>query len=142
VVPLVNRWWVASGAQDVAPYLEALGEVGGSLETKWSAWREAFVGTPVPELTMPTDADLLPLVMATAQDHEQRALDFAAPSLETLHALRLEARELIRETASDSQARHVLPWVWSTASTGRPLTRAGEENGHELRFSHYAEPQY
>ena len=40
-----------------------------------------------------------------------------------------------------SPERHVVPWIWRWASTGRALTDGGNEFGCELRLSRYGKPQ-
>lgn len=79
---------------------------------------------------------------STAEDGRQRALDRALPSLEDLLALRLEVRDALAATPTESPLRHVLPWIWQPSSLGAPLTSAGDECGMELRLSRYATPRY
>jgi hypothetical protein len=82
----------------------------------------------------------LALAEATARDGAQRALEFAAANLEELQQLRLGVRAAICAEPDGSPLRHVMPWLWTHASTGRPLTEAGAGTGYELRLSRYAKP--
>jgi hypothetical protein len=132
ILPLVSRWWTDSRDKGPAAYMDALSRVCRSLDVSWSAWRDDYVGTHVPGPRWPTSEEILAVVTATAQTRKQQAIDFAAQSLDSLHTLRLEARGLIQESPFGSPMRHVLPWVWSTASTGAALTAAGAENGRDF----------
>jgi hypothetical protein len=144
VVPLVAEVWGGSNDAAVVRLVDALNEATAALDQRWSDWRTAFVSAPVGEQVWPTPDDLMPLIAATAQDGEQRALGAQVGSLEDLQALRLEARELIRESSPDSGLRRVMPWIWSgkETTTGEALTSAGAQTGFELRFSRYQRPVY
>lgn len=112
------------------------------LHLRPSEWRE-LITTAVPPAepaTTPLDESLR-LAALTAQDGEQRALDRYVGGLDELLALRLATRDTIA-ASSDDALRHVVPWLWRIESTGAPLTSAGAESGHELRFSRYSAPQY
>jgi hypothetical protein len=77
-----------------------------------------------------------------SQDGEQRAVNFEAADLDGLLALRLALREALASSPEGSPLRNVLPWLWRWESSGRPLTRRGEETGRELRLSRYKTARY
>ena len=89
-----------------------------------------------------TRDDIWELIVATGDDGKQRAADARTESGERLEDLRDQARELIIAAPQGSATKHVLPWIWSSqTSGGQPLTSAGEQLGAELRLSRYANPQ-
>ncbi len=74
------------------------------------------------------------LAKLTAQDGQQRALDYAAGSLGALQELRLAVRDEFRRP--ESPLGSVTPWLWNAeTSGGTALTEAGKVHGYELRFS-------
>ena len=74
------------------------------------------------------------LARLTAQDGQQRALDYAAGSLGELQELRLAVRDEFRRP--ESPLGSVTPWLWDAATSGgQALTEAGRVHGYELRFS-------
>lgn len=90
-----------------------------------------------------TREDLWELIVATGDDGKQRAADARTESGERLEDLRDQARELIIAAPQGSATKHVLPWIWSSqTSGGQSLTSAGEQLGAELRLSRYAKPQF
>lgn len=125
VAPIVRDVWrtaVGVAEQVREALLRALDSVGH----EWSQWRESRLGDPV--------ALALEVAALTAGDGDQRALDHEAGSLEGLQQLRLAVRDALRE--GGEAAPCVQPWLWNAQSSGgRPLTRAGNELGYELRFS-------
>ena len=146
VVPLAHEVW--GGGEDAQrAAVVRVDDVTQSLGQSWGAWRESRLG-PLPSQPAPTQADpvgvvqeALGLARLTAEDHEQRAVDFAAESLEELKQL---ARDVAAALAAESDPAllHVAPWLWNLAtSTGRPLTPSVAEVGYELRLSGYANPQ-
>ncbi len=82
-------------------------------------------------------AESLALARRTAEDGSQRALDWSAPSLSDLQALRLELRNRLAATTRESGLLRVRPWLWQWASSGQPMTSAGRQLGYELRLSRY-----
>ena len=87
--------------------------------------------------------DLRELIAETADDGKQRAADAVARSGESLEDFRELARELIIAAPEGSATKHVLPWIWSSqTSGGKPLTTGGEQLGPELRLSRYAKPKF
>ena len=100
---------------------------------------------PVPEPAAGTDPveAALELAASTADDGIQRALDHDARDLEELLELRLEVREQLAASPSESSLRTVRPWIWNAATTdGVALVPAGERTGAELRLSRYHEDLY
>ena len=145
VLPLVAETWGEDRRPEVRRLVDVVQDAGSSLDERWADWRGRFTGQTTAPLSRPPDAgDLRGLIEATEADGVQRALDWQVESLEHLHVLRLEARELILDSPEGSASRHVMPWVWSgeEQSTGKPMTRAGAETGFELRFSRYTSPVY
>ena len=84
----------------------------------------------------------LELADLTAEDGEQRALEYRAGSLERLHELRMQIRDELAASADGDARRHIEPWVWRWESGGKPITAAGQETGFELRFSRNKKPLY
>jgi hypothetical protein len=125
VMPLVNEVW--SGATGPARALhDALAEAVASIGTSWTMWREKTLN----DLT----AKAARLARLTAQDGQQRALDYAAGSLGELQELRLAVRGEFRRP--ESPLKSVTPWLWDAATSGgQALTEAGRVHGYELRFS-------
>jgi hypothetical protein len=128
--------------------LAALASIGG----KWLAWRAGRLASTTPTSDPPEPADrgtehpdmvevALKLARATAHGGQQRAVDYPWADLDELQQLRLAVREAVCATPGGSRLRHVLPWLWSAASSGGDaLTRTGYEIGYELRMSHYRSP--
>lgn len=98
---------------------------------------------PRPPIDMSADwwGDALDVAHRVETDRRQRAVDrhFAEPDQAVLARDAL-ARELRGTAAGRSAAPHVVPWVWTTASGGRPLTEHGRQTGVELRLSYYSRP--
>jgi hypothetical protein len=140
VLPLYARAWGDMPDPRIRRYLEVLEQALGALSTPWNDWRTQFADTTPAPTTPDPMADALQLVDATASDHQQRALEYAAQGAQDLHDLRLEIRGLLRAEPEGSLRRHVQPWVWTPRSLGRPLTEAGREHGMELRVSFYRNP--
>ncbi len=89
-------------------------------------WREKTLN----DLT----AKAMRVAKLTAQDGQQRALDYAAGSLGELQELRLAVRGEFRRP--ESPLGSVTPWLWNEATSGgKALTEAGRVHGYELRFS-------
>lgn len=86
-------------------------------------------------------AQAMDAAAATADDGTQRAVEFLPAKLEDLLALRLDVRDQLARSPSDSALRCVRPWIWRPESTGRPMTTAGQDVGMELRLSRYAAPR-
>ena len=125
VMPLVDGVW--SGATGSTHDLyDALSEAVASIGTSWTMWREKTLN----DLT----AKAARLARLTAQDGQQRALDYAAGSLGELQELRLAVRDEFRRPGSPLGS--VMPWLWdASTSGGQALTEAGRVHGYELRFS-------
>lgn len=121
--------------------------------------RELLLGRPVPVVATPdvepeasplpqarpasdTYSEALRLAELTAQDGEQRAVDYLATDPEDLEELRLEVCEVLSASPEGSPLRRVMPWRWRWKSTGRPMTSAGAETGYELRISRNKKPVY
>ena len=105
------------------------GETVASIGTSWTMWREKTVS----DLTAPSAR----LAKLTAQDGQERALDYAAGSLGELQELRLAVRDEFRRP--ESRLGAVTPWLWDAATSGgQALTEAGRVHGYELRFSRKA----
>lgn len=130
VLPLVRDIWGAKQPTVV----EQLDRVLCALDQKWTVWREAATAETAPRSLDPVE-EALQLAHRTAEDHQQRALEYAAESLEELQEIRLAVRNAIR--SSDEVAlHHVAPWLWNASTTdGRARTDAGREVGYELRLS-------
>ena len=143
VTPLVTEVWGNGPDPATRRQAEVLAMVTSTLDQRWVDWRDEFTAAAAPLHAPPSPLDLMALIEATSADGAQRALDWPFASLEELHALRLEARQLVVDSQRGSGVRHVMPWVWrSGVSTGQPLTRSGAETGYELRFSRYLSPVY
>ncbi|TVR19465.1 MAG: hypothetical protein EA387_13460, partial [Nitriliruptor sp.] len=84
----------------------------------------------------------LELAAATADDRQQRALEYAAASLEELQELRKQLRDALADSQASSPLLHVRPWIWTHKTGGRPMTSAGAETGAEIRFSRYRKALY
>lgn len=82
------------------------------------------------------------IAATTAEDGEQRALNYAPGELEELLELRVRMRQNFAAAPPGSQLRHVMPWIWRRESGGEPLTDAGQATGREIRFSRYARVLY
>lgn len=151
---LIRAHWATPsdpGQQEVVDGL--LGAID-SLHLKPTVWRAALaVVGEIPSTLEDARADhvtvmappvdqAMELAAGTGQDGVQRALDFVPADLEDLLAVRLEVRERLASSSSDSPLRHVMPWIWRPESTGVPLTPSGEAVGMELRLSRYAAPIY
>jgi hypothetical protein len=129
VMPLIDEAW--SGTTGLTAALHgALREAVASIGTSWTMWREKTLS----DLT----ALSARLAKLTAQDGQQRALDYAAGSLGALQELRLAVRDEFRRPESPFGA--VTPWLWNAeTSGGQALTEAGRVHGYELRFSRKSE---
>ena len=83
------------------------------------------------------------LVVETAADHRQQAIDVRFDGLDSLLEARNEIHETIVERSEPgSPLRHVRAWPWRWESTGSPLTASGNDVGMELRLSRYQKPQF
>ncbi len=146
VLPLIEEVW-AHDTHAVEAYVEAARELIASLGTPWTEWRSGWMSeiaraVEVSQLTG-TRGDLWELIVATAEDGKQRASAALTESGESLEDFRDRARELISAAPQSSATKHVLPWIWSSqTSGGQPMTSAGEQLGAELRLSRYARSQF
>ena len=146
VLPLIEAVW-ADDEPAAGAYVEAARELIASLGTPWPEWRAGWMtevarAVKASEPAIPRD-ELWELIVATADDGKQRASDAYSESGESLEDLRGQARELIVAAPEESATKYVLPWIWSSqTSGGRPLTSAGQQLGAELRLSRYAKPQF
>ena len=139
VLPLIRGAW-ADGSDLHRRVVDELETVLANLSTPWQARRAARLQAPPPAEDRRNIEEALSLAEATAQDHEQRALDFRTADLADLYELRDQVRENLR-SATQPELLHVKPWLWSAPSSGgSPLTGAGAEVGYELRLSWYAVP--
>jgi hypothetical protein len=142
IVPLLQNVWGDSDDAAVRAVLNGVLESIATMATPPSEWRAAYLAPP-PPAAVPFDdavAAALRLAAETSADGSQRALEFTAANLEELQELRMAVRVAICAAPDGSRLRHVMPWLWTTASTGRALTDAGAETGWELRLSRYAKP--
>lgn len=94
----------------------------------------------IPEESVVDEA--LRLAAQTAEDHQQRAVDAVASSLEELQEWRMAVRNALAGTDRDSALRHVMPWLWQESTTGKPLTEGSRLLGYELRLSWYKSALY
>lgn len=146
VHPLIEDVW-ADAEPAARAYVEAAWELIASLGTPWTEWRAGWM-TEVARAAEASDPavtrdDLWELIVATADDGEQRASAAGVESGESLEDLRERARELIIAAPDSSVTKHVLPWIWSSqTSGGQPLTPMGVQLGAELRLSRYAKPRF
>ena len=162
IVPHLREVWGDTDDDVVRAVLAGVLDTITTMQLRPSEWRASYLGSPTtdvapveqieatpvaavtepPSSSPPDDAvsEALALAGQTSRDGTQRALDFTAANLEELQELRLEVRAAICALPDGSPLRHVMPWLWSIASTGTPLTRAGAETGYELRLSRYAKP--
>jgi hypothetical protein len=146
LLDLIHETWGSSEDSAVRTIVDAVTETIEQLPQPSRAWRELWadrVHKP-PEVIEPAPLDdivarALELVDQTANDGKQRALEYQAPSLAALAALRVEVRDAI--CSGPDEARHfVMPWLWRWESLGEPLTAGGRETGFELRLSRYQKP--
>ena len=110
--------------------------------------RTAAVPPQRPEqLPAPAVAPAVPLQATSDQamelarqvqgDRRQRAVPTDVVTPDMLEAERLQLRDRL---TSDDTTPNVRPWLWRTASTGRPMTEQGRRTGYELRLSYYGSP--
>lgn len=136
VMPLVREVWDARPGVH-REVVRTLDDVLGDLTRQWSSWRttrlEPGVALGFGAASDPVSS-ALDLAWLTADDQQQRALDFKPANLEELQALRLEVLREIDAT-DDAAMSHVRPWLWRWGSLGQPLTLAGHDAGYELRLS-------
>lgn len=133
----IDAWGAATGDQRAV--LDGALEAIENLELSAASWRAA-VSAPAPE--QPPVKEVLRLAEKTARDGQQRAIDWAAPTLEAVQQLRLDVRSELAAESSGSSLRRVMPWLWRLASSGQPLTHAGHATGYELRLSRYSKDLY
>jgi hypothetical protein len=152
VVPIVESVWGA-GTQEQREAAQRIGEVLASLDIPWPVWRHDRLEQMQKEISMTTKdtatspdragdpvEKALELARLTAADHEQRAIDCTAGSLEQLREFGLAVRDALYDDGAEALS-HVLPWMWNVeTSTGAALTSAGAEVGYELRLSWYDKP--
>jgi hypothetical protein len=130
VMPLITATWGDASGTTRALH-DALAEAVAGIGTSWTVWRQKTLN----DLT----ALATRVARLTAQDGQQRAMDYAAGSLGELQELRLAVRDEFRRP--ESPLREVTPWLWSEATSGgQPLTPAGRVHGYELRFSRSRQP--
>ncbi len=136
VLPIVQDTWTGTGAGRKA-VLEMLGEVKASFGSGWPAWRDKRLAMPPSEPPKPPSnpvAVAIELAERTADELQQRALDYRVGSLETLMELRAEVGARLRDR--EDLGPRVMAWLWNVhTSTGRALSDAGTETGYEMRLS-------
>jgi hypothetical protein len=138
VALLIRDIWPYCPDEDKRAVVQGLLDAIDRLDLTPAQWRAKVAAPPLPREPARSPLDeALELARLSAEDGTQRALDRPASSLEELQGLRLEVRDALAATAPDSPLRHVMPWLWQPASTGRPMTSAGADNGYELRLSRY-----
>ncbi|MBO3748167.1 tetratricopeptide repeat protein [Streptosporangiaceae bacterium NEAU-GS5] len=74
-------------------------------------------------------------------DRRQRAVDRGFTTRDEAAAARAALARALYPAEGASVAPHVRPWVWTTASSGKPLTEHGRRTGIEIRLSYYADGQ-
>jgi hypothetical protein len=137
---LIEQTWGDVDNEDWRAVAGGLLDALDNLELRPSEWRAQLAkATTQPETAIEA---ALALAEQTAVDGVHRALEWRAPDLEALLALRLAVRATLAGSDSSSPLRHVMPWLWRPESTGSPLTASGRNRGFELRLSRYAEPIY
>lgn len=156
VVPLVRAHWGDSDSSSQQACVDGVSEGIGNLHLPPRAWLDSYVGvnTPVAE---PEASEVksviteelfdieraMELVVETAADHRQQAIDVRFDGLDSLLEARNEIHETIVERSEPgSPLRHVRAWPWRWESTGSPLTASGNDVGMELRLSRYQKPQF
>jgi len=133
VRPLIEEVW-ADDEPAAGAYVEAARELIASLGTPWTAWRAGWM-TEVAravEANEPavTRDELWELIAATANDGKQRTCDARIESGESLEDLRDRARDLIIAAPEGSVTKHVVPWIWSSqTSGGQPADLRGRASG-------------
>jgi len=135
VAGLVEGVWADVSPTEGGEVRDRLLETINQLATPVATWRQALTGVDVVDDDLP---QAMRLIEATADDGQQRALDAELTSLEALQQLRLDVRRSIAQTPDGDPRRRVLPWLWTPASGGVPLTSAGRITGYELRLSRYS----
>lgn len=132
VFPLVAETWTESHHDHVA----AIGAVLADLGSPWTSWRAQRLSTPDLADASQVAGDPvsvgITIARETALDHRQRAVDVRVVDLEALQRARVDLRDALLD---DPHLESVKPWIWRTASGGRPLTSNGAEVGYELRLS-------
>ncbi|KQV19271.1 hypothetical protein ASE03_00510 [Kitasatospora sp. Root187] len=86
---------------------------------------------------------LLETAALVQSDRRQRGVDLLDQDPESLEAVRIQGRDLLRTgPVHDGIAiTHVQPWIWrAVTSTGEALTESGRATGYELRLSPYRAP--
>ena len=137
IVPLLHDVWGGTDDTAVRAVVDGVLDTIATMGLRPSEWRAPYMAPPAEQAALPA---ALALAEQTGRDGTQRALEFPAVNLEELQQLRLEVRTAICASPDASPLRRVMPWLWSTASTGKPLTHAGAKSGYELRFSRYSKP--
>jgi len=145
ILPLLEEVW-ADDEPAAKAYVSAAQELIASLGTPWTEWRAEWITEEAIAIDVKGPAewrqDLWGMIVATADDGKQRAYEALTESGEGLEDLRDQARELIMAAPQGSGTKHVLPWIWSSqTSGGQPLTSLGQQLGAELRFSRYVMPR-
>jgi len=137
VAQLVTSAWPTGSDASRRAVLDGVREIVAALHLPPSEWRRLITVAPLAPAPSPMEF-ALELARETADDGQQRALDHL--DLEKLQELRVELRE---HSAASPHLNHVMPWLWSAASSGgAALTVAGVEAGYELRVSRYERPLY
>lgn len=146
IADLIRELWPDPTIPGQREVVEGLLDAIDSLHIKAFEWRAA-IGAPG---SVTRDSELAPergtlddamrLAEATAEDHQQRAVEMQASGLEELLELRLQIRDAIAAAPRCSPLRHVRAWIWRPESTGTPLTGDGAEVGMEVRLSWYRKP--
>lgn len=138
------------------PHVRYLLDAIASLHLKPTEWRAMATGTLAEAAewagAAADEAPPLPLDRAlphgfgaaelTAQDGRQRGVEFDAGEMQDLLDLRLALRDRLASSPIGSDLRRVVPWIWRTESTGKPLTALCADRGMELRVSRYKTDQY
>ena len=155
LAPLIRWNWPAASHPSCQELVDGLLDAIGNLDLKPREWRERFVGPlpgPPEEVTPTIQAPALAavgpvdkameLAALTADDGQQRAVEFRPANLEDLLQLRVAVRSRLAGSPADSPLRHVEPWIWRPEAAGQPMTDSGQEFGRELRLSRHKKPLY
>ena len=114
VLELVDRHWPDPVLPGQAEVVAGLTTTIRGLDQPAKVWRESHAelyGVSSEPLTPEIDpvARGLELADLTAEDGEQRALEYRAGSLEGLHELRMQIRDELAATADGAARRRVVP---------------------------------
>ncbi len=114
---LIRSTWSACPTADQQAVADGLLAALATLDMRPADWRASLLGTPEPPPEARVEAGRSPLDDAleeaarTAEDGAQRAVEYGAGDLEDLLSLRLEVRNALAASPTDSPLRRVRPWT-------------------------------